>query len=570
MRLRVLVLTCVVAAGSATSATGREAKVLPLVELKALTAKLDRQPMIFFVAKGAPNACGPGCNEWIAAEGALDRHAGKRFNKFVEAMSRTDLPIFFNSMGGSISQAREIATVLRAKRMKAGVARTIPEGCRGEVASDQTCRRLIEAKSEPRSRLITKGAKCSSACGYAFAGASFRQVAADAQIYIHAAAWESEPTAWQKQRLDDGPKRFFAQMGIDPGLVDLINSVPFERIRPLTRAEMLRFGVETRAEFETRWLLDKEASSSKFADRFSIRKSVTRPEGPASAEFRTTRISIGCPDVWKIVLGYQRETLNNERSTATTIRLGDRDLRFTPNWQNMDSTVEALQANVDMDLLRRAAAEPVIEITGYFTVDGQDRSRVTKVSTDGLTDALTFLSMQCLGPGPVKLAPAVTASLAPVSEARGPSETPWTLEKSHPQFSQHFFARKSVTRPESDGSNEYRTTRITIACADSRGLLVTYRRELAKGEGVGSATMHFGGSELQLSTVHINEDTEMRRAVMKLDLLQKAIAEPAIEISEKRWLQGEYKSRVTKISTAGLSDLPERCGSKSSAAPASR
>ena len=124
-----------------------------------------------------------------------------------------------------------------------------------------------------------------------------------------------------------------------------------------------------------------------------------------------------------------------------------------------------------------------------------------------------------------------------------------------------------MTQPESAESSEYRTTRITIGCDHRPEVLVNYRRELSKGEGVGSATMHIGSRELQLSPVQIDERIEVRRAVMKLDLLQMAIAEPAIEIFEKRRLQGEYKSRVTRISTAGLSDLPQHCGSKSSAAP---
>lgn len=29
--------------------------------------------MIFYVAQGAPGACGQGCSEWIAAEGAVQR-----------------------------------------------------------------------------------------------------------------------------------------------------------------------------------------------------------------------------------------------------------------------------------------------------------------------------------------------------------------------------------------------------------------------------------------------------------------------------------------------------------------
>ena len=40
-------------------------------------AQPNPEPMIFFVAKGEPNACGPGCSEWIAAEGMFDGPRGR-------------------------------------------------------------------------------------------------------------------------------------------------------------------------------------------------------------------------------------------------------------------------------------------------------------------------------------------------------------------------------------------------------------------------------------------------------------------------------------------------------------
>src|SRR4029079_3683295 len=40
---------------------------------------IAREPMIFFVAKGGPNACGPGCSQWIAAQGNFDEKSEDRF-----------------------------------------------------------------------------------------------------------------------------------------------------------------------------------------------------------------------------------------------------------------------------------------------------------------------------------------------------------------------------------------------------------------------------------------------------------------------------------------------------------
>ena len=53
------------------------------------------EPMIFFVAKGAPGACGPGCDTWIAAEGTFDPKVHERLSDFLKVPSHGRLPIFF-------------------------------------------------------------------------------------------------------------------------------------------------------------------------------------------------------------------------------------------------------------------------------------------------------------------------------------------------------------------------------------------------------------------------------------------------------------------------------------------
>jgi len=63
--------------------------------------------MIFFVAKGEPNACGPGCNEWIAAEGDFDGPAvEQRFRQILGSLKGRDLPIFFSILSAGLSAKR--------------------------------------------------------------------------------------------------------------------------------------------------------------------------------------------------------------------------------------------------------------------------------------------------------------------------------------------------------------------------------------------------------------------------------------------------------------------------------
>jgi hypothetical protein len=157
-------------------------------------------------------------------------------------------------------------------------------------------------------------------------------------------------------------------------------------------------------------------------------------------------------------------------------------------------------------------------------------------------------------------------------ETRDLHETQWILRTDKArQYSAKFSLHKSVTQPEFTGSRQYRNTRIVIGCSDHWGIPLTYRRELSKGEGKGEAAIYLGNGEVQLSprTRHTPEkDIEMRLINVSADEIRKAAAKPVIEISEKLWLQGEFKPRVTKLSTTGLSsafeELLRRCAENKS------
>src|SRR5215468_52155 len=90
-RLAGAVLACVVLVGSLTGgAAAPGADAAAREKVKAIYERMKRQPMMFFVAKGGPNACGPGCSEWIAAEGMIDPDAAQRFRDFLGTLPRRD------------------------------------------------------------------------------------------------------------------------------------------------------------------------------------------------------------------------------------------------------------------------------------------------------------------------------------------------------------------------------------------------------------------------------------------------------------------------------------------------
>src|SRR5262249_3025004 len=141
-------------------------------------------PMVFYLAKGEPDSCGEGCNEWIAAEGEIDNGTPQRLRALLSRLGKRKLPIYFHSPGGSGTAAMEIGRLLRAREMTAGVYRTMPDGC--TEADAQACRSLKQSGQVLPSTLRSV-AGCNSACVYVLIGAKVRQVPPGAHVGVHSA-----------------------------------------------------------------------------------------------------------------------------------------------------------------------------------------------------------------------------------------------------------------------------------------------------------------------------------------------------------------------------------------------
>jgi hypothetical protein len=283
-------------------------------ELERLLAKIRREPMIFVVATGGPIACGQACNEWIAGEGEFDQGAAQRFEQFLTHLDRRDLPIFFNSHGGLVNQAVLIGLTLRQNRMTAGVARTIPEGCRLGPSLDDACRRTMQSDSKQKGRLYFGGARCASACVYALVGASTRHVDAGATLRIHSGVGP------EIGKTEDLLRRYLIQMGIDPALIDAAAKISSRSFRGLSRGDMERFGIETRGVYETPWLV------SEAEQKLLLLKSITSPTGDKADAFLTRTIGLTCaPVIPGVRFIFRRELTSKEYRFLPTIqaKIGD-------------------------------------------------------------------------------------------------------------------------------------------------------------------------------------------------------------------------------------------------------
>lgn len=421
-RLASAALACIVLAFSLTGAAAAPgADAAARDKVKAIYERMKRQPMMFYVAKGGPNACGPGCSEWIAAEGMFDPDAAERFRDFLVSWGRRDLPVFLNSIGGIAGQGIALGAMLREHRMTVGVGRTIPDGCRQAAASDDACRSVVQGKREHRARLATEGARCISACVYALVGGSVRQVARDAQIGIHSVRLPRSPSREWMPGVNDVHnllKRYMVEMGVDPGLTDAAAKVSADGVRYLSRDEIARFGLETRGVYETPWM-----PYENFSNQFVVLKSVTEATEAGGKDYRTTNVRIWCTGggvgLWFV---YQREPSSEQTSHPPVVRLAAGGSSYTlrtgetkgesgrERGRTTGEIIAAFEiesgrakagseqqfAAVGWEFLRNAMAVPSIMITEAAAPQGSTASaRVVTLSTRGLSKALAPLQKNC-------------------------------------------------------------------------------------------------------------------------------------------------------------------------------
>jgi hypothetical protein len=361
-----------------------------------------RHPLIFYVAKGAPNACGPGCSAWIVAEGKIDQASGTRFTEFVAGLPRRDLPIFFNSTGGITSAAAQIGATLRQYRMTVGVGRTIPEGCDSSTPIRESCRRLMQSKPEHRARLVVGGSVCASACVVAIVGGSVRRFGRGVRLGIHALRdmpGSRLTTAQVYRQL----KRYFLEMGVDPGIVEASSRTSADDIHFLSREEMARFGIETAGPFETHWLVFQDASR-----RGLVLKAWTQSETQGGTDYRTTVVRLACDLTGDLTgmgtaFSLSRELQINKRDDVTAIEVIVGGTRLRLHGLPGQLGIGTWYGRTSLSLLDQAAASPQIELSDVMSLRGADEPKVIKLSTAGLPDALRELRTHCFASHPEQL-----------------------------------------------------------------------------------------------------------------------------------------------------------------------
>jgi hypothetical protein len=187
--------------------------------------------MIFYVAHGADGACGPGCSEWIAAEGAVQWDTHKRLIAILDRQAGRKLPVVINSWGNSnLNVATSLGRILRGRGIDTTAGSTEVEACNAKP--DAECFALKRPGGPLDAKLRTAGFTCDIACVLTLAGGVHRSLPRETQVVVSGMAIHNrlelnvpeERRQGLTARFGELFRLYLREMGIETELLDIIDS----------------------------------------------------------------------------------------------------------------------------------------------------------------------------------------------------------------------------------------------------------------------------------------------------------------------------------------------------------
>jgi hypothetical protein len=269
-----------------------------------------RTPIEFYLAHGEADACGRGCNEWIAAEGRIDIGAVGRFRQLIKKLKDRRPPIYFHSLGGKINDALELGRLIRERKFEVSIGHTVPLGCSSDTQSDNSCEAQKRSGTAIEAEISQTVAMCNSACVYALAGGAVRLVPPSVKLGIHDIGIDTDanvprgiPVATLLRPYHARLRSYLREMGIDDALYAAVLATPNESLSYLQREQLVSFGIDRREFGETVWrFVDKPAL--KIRKLFFVRADGDQPR------YVDGVIEIGCNAVFGgLYLMFERQEL---------------------------------------------------------------------------------------------------------------------------------------------------------------------------------------------------------------------------------------------------------------------
>ena len=139
--------------------------------------------MIFYVAHGPAGACGPGCSDWIAAEGTVQWDTHKRLIAILDRQAGRKLPVVIHSWGASnLNVATSLGRILRDRGIDTTAGTTEVEACTGKPEAE--CFALKRPGGPLDAKLTVPDLTCDLACVLMLAGGVHRSLPAGTKVIL--------------------------------------------------------------------------------------------------------------------------------------------------------------------------------------------------------------------------------------------------------------------------------------------------------------------------------------------------------------------------------------------------
>jgi hypothetical protein len=353
-------------------------------------------PIEFYLARGEADACGPGCNVWIAAEGKIDGGAAVRLRRLLGKLPHPRPPIYFHSPGGSVVGGIELGRLIREQKLEVSIAHTVPRGCDPGKPPEKSCEAQKRSAEAIESTIDPLRSMCNSSCVLALTGGTVRRVPPMAKLGIHDIGFDPamppprrDLVRQVKNVLHERIQDYWRDMGIDEALFKAASAIPFESARFIGRDEIVRFGIDRSAFGEGGWELVNDPALA------LIKRFFARTEND-ELQYIEGLLIITCEGGQGVGMGFMRE-----HTDSKAVALG-RSLGMNVNGRRINMLSPVLTGKFDMrtaslpaSALDAANDDAPLELSGsYLGRDDESTGRVT-LSMHGFTAAYAKLRKDC-------------------------------------------------------------------------------------------------------------------------------------------------------------------------------
>lgn len=186
--------------------------------------------MIFYVARGAADACGQGCSEWIAAEGTVQWDTHKRLIAILDRQAGRKLPVIIHSWGESnLNVATSLGRILRGRGIDTTAGPTIVKACNGPSGAE--CFALKRPGGPLDAELDSANTRCDLACVLMLAGGVHRSLPPNTRVTLSGMAIHNRlaPNVSDEHRqgltvrYGELFRLYLRDMGIETELLDIVD-----------------------------------------------------------------------------------------------------------------------------------------------------------------------------------------------------------------------------------------------------------------------------------------------------------------------------------------------------------